>query len=557
MISLGAGETLIRQGDQNTDYFLLVSGRLRVFREQDGLRNPIGNVFPGEGVGEMALLLNEPRYATVMARLDCELVRFPQSTFLTLAGRDPMTFLNIARTVITRARGRLESDRKTEYPSVAILPLTPNIDTRRLARGLARKLEKFGPTLCADWEFAGNLDELENRVSFVVYAADLTQREWSRSCLLRADLVFLAVDITTPPDPGELEQEILSKVERSVLGRLDLLLIHPPAWRPQCGASVWLQRLSPTEFHHVRSGNDHDLGRIARITAGRANNMVLSGGGARAFAQIGAMRALKDFGVPVDRIGGTSMGAAVGAVVAFGDGFEELALRMRDLFLQRRPAKDWTLPFLSLLTGKKMESIAVDLFADWTIEDMPTRYFCLSSNLADGEIVEHFNGSLRLALRSTAAFPVVAPPLLRDGAPLIDGGILNNLPIDVMRNHFSGSVIAIDVSEDKPLIFDNRWDGRCPSGFEILKERLTGGGTNPGLPNILEILLRTATLASGRQARLAREQADLLLTPPVESFGFMDFDEFDRIVKSGYEYTAQLLQNLERSPEGLHKFRGE
>src|SRR5262249_36641916 len=153
------------------------------------------------------------------------------------------------------------------------------------------------------------------------------------------------------------------------------------------------------------------------------------------------------------------------------------------------------------------------------------RYFCLSSNLADGEVVEHLDGSLWMALRSTAAFPVVAPPLLRDGAPLVDGGILNNLPIDIMRKYFSGSVIAIDVSRDKPLIFDNRWDGRCPSGFEILKETLVGRGAKTGLPNIFEVLLRTATLSSGRQVRHARDQADLLLTPPVESFGFMDFDE--------------------------------
>jgi NTE family protein len=557
MISLRAGETLIRQGDQNTDYFLLVSGRLREFREQDGLLTLIGNVIPGEGVGEMALLSDEPRNTTVMARLDSELVRFAQSTFLTLASLDPMMLLHIARTVVARSQEQPSGDRLVEYPTIAVIPLTEAIDARRLARGIARKLEKFGPTFCADWEFAGNLDELEERVAFVVYVADSSHRDWSRSCLLRADLAVIAIEVTASGDASEFEREILAKLERSILGRLELLLVHPPAWRPQPGIAGWLERLRPNDFHHIRLGNEDDLARIGRIITRRANNIVLSGGGARAFSQIGAVRALKEFGIPIDRIGGTSMGAAVGAVLAFDDRFEEFAGRMRELFRQRRPAKDWTLPFLSLLSGKKMESIAVDLFDNWTIEDLPTRYFCLSSNLADGEIVEHLDGSLKLALRSTAALPVVAPPLLRDGMPLIDGGILNNLPIDVMRNHFSGSVIAIDVSMEKPLIFDSRWDQRCPSGFEILKERFARGGTNPGLPNIFEIMLRAANLASGRQARYARDQADLLLTPPVESFSIMDFDEFDRIVDTGYQYTVQLLRDLERSPEGLNKLRGE
>src|SRR6476620_620283 len=102
IISLRAGETLIKEGELSTDYFVLISGRLRAFKQDEDRLIPIGTVFPGEGVGEMSLFTGEPRFATVVARLDSELVRFPQSTFLVLANLSPLAMLNIVRTVIRR-----------------------------------------------------------------------------------------------------------------------------------------------------------------------------------------------------------------------------------------------------------------------------------------------------------------------------------------------------------------------------------------------------------------------------------------------------------------------
>ena len=146
--------------------------------------------------------------------------------------------------------------------------------------------------------------------------------------------------------------------------------------------------------------------------------------------------------------------------------------------------------------------------------------------------------------------------MLREGCFLVDGGVLNNLPIDVMRANFSGSVIAVDTSSDQPLTVDNYWNLKCPTGFEILKKRFAANGKNAGLPNILEVLLRTATLASHRQAKKARSQADLLISPPLEAFGVMNFDDFDEIVKIGYDYTVQLLQQMDTSTDLLKKLRG-
>src|SRR6187431_1486262 len=112
------------------------------------------------------------------------------------------------------------------------------------------------------------------------------------------------------------------------------------------------------------------------------------------------------------------------------------------MFRRRRPSREFTFPLVSFLSGKKMTSIAYDLFGSWRIEDLPTRFFCNSSDLGTGEVVEHFDGPVWIALRATAALPVAAPPLLKDNRTLVDGGVLNNLPIDIMRRHFSGKLLA-------------------------------------------------------------------------------------------------------------------
>ncbi len=553
MISLKAGDTLIRQDEESTDYFVLVSGRLRVFNEQDGRLTPIGVVLPGEGVGEMALLTNEPRMATVIARLDSEVVRFPQSTFLVLAGGQPLTVLNIARTVISRSMGRHTSNanRVSDYPSIAILPLTADIDTRLIAEKLTLELNKYGRSCAIDATFKGSLDELEERFEFVVYSAGAQPDSWARSCLLRADLVLLAASITGSAEPLQLESELLHSTDHNIVGRVDLLLLHPSRWHSDCGASRWIERLKPREFHHLRSDDGTDMARLARIIVGRANNLVLSGGGVRAFAQIGAVRALGEFGIPVDRIAGCSMGAAMGAMCALDDQFEERVRESRRLFLQRRPGRDFTLPLLSLMSGKKLTDIATNLFGASKIEDLPKRYFCVSSDLAAGEIVEHSTGLIWQALRATAAIPVIAPPLLRDGRFLVDGGVLNNLPIDIMRQRFSGNILAIDVSRPEPLVVDSRWEMKSPSGFEILRNGFGRARKRVGLPNIFEVLRRTITLASERQAQQARPQADLLFAPPVWMFRLTDFASFDRIVEIGYRYTIEALTDLEKNSGGF------
>jgi predicted acylesterase/phospholipase RssA len=569
MIRLKAGETLIRQGDTDSDYYVLISGRLAVFvRDGQGAVVARGRVSPGESVGEMALLLDEPRSATVVARLDSELVHFPHKGFLNLVNAHPNAAMAIARLTVRRLQGIYSSRQKKEsYPTIAVFSLTPGIDAGAIAHDLAAQLSTFGSSEIVkpgfaglnfsdapDFEQAARLTEVEERNLFTIYFATGGDDDWSRHCLQRSDLVLFCAGAGTEPKPGLESVAAFQQVDRNLVGRFDLLMVHAPDWNRQCGTQNWIARIAPVEHHHIRSGNRGDLARLGRIIAGTANNLVLSGGGAKSFAQLGALRAFAAAGIPIDRAGGSSMGAFVSALHCYNGSIDSLIRKTGEELKRHRPARDHTLPMISLLSGKRLLAVSTALCSDWIIEDLPLRFFCLSADLGDASQVEHFDGSVWTALRSSCALPGIAPPLLVGGRVLADGGILNNLPIDVMRRHFSGSTIAVDVAAYSQIRYGQKYEMQCPSGFEILRDKLNPFATKEPVPNILEILFRAATLSSQLHGQQSRETADLLITPPVQQFSVTDFDLFDELVEAGYRHTMSVLEATAKDPELKQKF---
>ena len=503
--------------------------------------------------------MNEPRSATVIAALDCELVRFSHQSFLNLVDRHPRASIAIARLTIRRLQDQYKRGKeKQTFSTIAVVPLSPSIDPQGLASAIARHLAPFGSAICVDPGFAGlnlvdapdyeqdaRLCEFESRHQFTVYPAIGFSTPWAQHCLQRSDLVLLAADATTGPVPELGAQFPSGEVNRDLTGRLDLLLMHGSEWNRSSATKDWIDRIVPTEHHHLRRGNNSDLGRLARIVAGTANNLVLSGGGARSFTEFGALRAFAEAGVPIDRIGGTSMGAFVGSLFSYHGDFEALIRQARDGFRRHRPAWDFTLPMLSVLSGKSLAAVALEICESWQIEDLPLRYFCISSDLGNAREVEHHSGPLWAALRATCALPALGPPMMMGGRVLVDGGVLNNLPVDVMTRHFSGNTLAMNVAVFNPMGYGPAYEMKCPSGFEILRNRLGFRSRAQQVPSIMEILQRSATLSSQARARLSVDKVDLLLTPPIEGFRVAAFHRFDELVEIGYRYTLEALAEAE------------
>jgi len=289
----------------------------------------------------------------------------------------------------------------------------------------------------------------------------------------------------------------------------------------------------------VRLGSDADAASAARRVTGRPITIVLSGGAARGFAHVGVLRALDEAGIPVDWVGGSSIGSVFAATSALDWDPARIYELARKAFVEENPLGDFTIPLVSLLSGRRLRRLVRQYFGG-DIEDLPIPYFCVSSHLDRGELTVHVRGPLWRAIRASVALPGVLPPAVIDGHLAIDGGILNNLPVDVMRERPVGRVIGVDLSARKERQVD--YD-EVPGPLEILRSRLLPFGTRKRAPGILSLMMKASLVASAAHSRAMHRQADLLLTPPVGSFGLLDVRSFDRIVAVGYEHARERLSS--------------
>jgi NTE family protein len=300
-------------------------------------------------------------------------------------------------------------------------------------------------------------------------------------------------------------------------------------------AKDWLNLNHVRRHHHVRSAAD--LSRLARLLTGRALAVVLSGGGARGFAHIGVMRALDAAKLPVDAIGATSIGAIVGAGWAAGWSHTELIERMRRAFVQQNPLGDYTLPFVSLVAGRRVGRLLRGEFGEHCIEDLPLPYFCVSANLSSGQLAVHRRGKLWLWLQASVAIPGVLPPVCTQKQIHVDGATINNLPVDVMRESLDGVILAVDAGADR--MFETTAEmSEVPPAWRMLPWLRH---QRPRL-NILQILLRSGMINSATATIAHRQLADLVLKPPLERIDLLDWKAFDRVVELGYRHASESLE---------------
>jgi predicted acylesterase/phospholipase RssA/CRP-like cAMP-binding protein len=567
-VHLKGGETLIRQGEQDTDYFHLVHGRLRVFVEnKDGIQRSVATIKPGQGVGEMSLIAGEPRTATVRAKVDSRLIRFGGETFRTLMMRRPEAAMEVIRTVVHRLRDEIhQTASKSTTSSIVILPISEGIEAEAFGDRFYVSLRKCAsacfvnrlPNIEAIRNSPDVMDELvhklEDEHQYVLFLADYRLSEWTRRCLLQADFVLLVGAVQANPEESQVEIDILRQPDRFMIERMELVLMHRSQFDLGAGVARWLaNRPGVVDFHHVRSQETRDFDKLARCISGTSNHLVLGGGGARGFAHIGVIKALTETGIPIDRIGGTSIGAVLAAQYAGLVDFEEWPKIIQRIFVKEKSGADYTLPFGSFLRGRRMHNAMIALFGEQQIEDLPTRFFCVSSDLGRAKMVVHTQGSLWRAVRASASVPIIGPPLYQDSTALIDGGLFNNLPTDIMKKRYNGSIVAVDVSEGRPLMIDQKWFDSTHSGWTLLFNKINPFAQTIELPHLWDVLHRTLTLYSTSVSEETRSIADMVIIPPVAGFSIAQFRAYEEIIKIGYRHTIEQLEKSDGAA-ALRKF---
>ncbi len=530
-ISLPGGRLLFEAGAPADAVYFVISGCLGAFGPDGEL---VGRIAAGESVGEMGLIVSRPRAATVRALRDSELATLSAGTFERVLLGHPEAILRLARLTVERLEDSAGSHERQMMPrTIALIPHDADAGLAANTGHLAAALSAFGRVDVVSRERAGShssqwFHEVESRNDFVVYAAEAGDTAWTRLCLRQADVVLLLARAEAPPGtwPALDWQDGAAR-------RAELVLTHRGGITAGA-AALWRASLPGVPCHHLRGPRDCE--RLARLLTGRAVGLVLSGGGARGFAHLGVVRALREHGVPIDLVGGTSMGGILAAGVAADWSDAELVERFRRCFVDTNPLADFTLPLVSLVAGRKVGRLLRRELGDIDIEDLPLPFFCVSSNLTSGRVAVHQQGPLWRWLRASVAIPGVLPPVFHGGEVYVDGGTMNNLPVDVMRAKGRGPVIGVDVGMDRAFTTDVEAT-EAPSVWNLFRGRQRGRRR----PNILQILWRSGMVNSTSATQLRRKQTDLLLTPALESLDLLDWKSFERAIDIGYRDACERL----------------
>jgi len=523
-VSLPPGSLLFDSGSTPDGVYLVASGRLGV--KTLGMARLTAEIERSELVGETAWLLKEQRSATVFALRDSELLLMPTGVLDAVAAESTNFSLALARLCARRMR---RSNRQEVAPKRArvfsIVPNSVELDVANLATRLVAEFTLAGRTELvwdarASTHTSGWFNAIEESNDYVVYVADPSASGWTRQCCRQADVILLAAPAVAAPKPWPAG---IAEAALARGARVELALLHDD--RIEAGAATrWLESSPVALHHHVVDAAD--LGRLARLLTRRGVGLVLSGGGARGFAHLGIIRALREARVPIDFVGGSSIGSIIAAGVAVGWSDDEMRLRYRRSFVDTNPVNDYTFPFVALTRGRKVTRLLEREYGDVLIEDLRQPFFCVSTNLTTGRALEHRDGRLADALRASVAIPGVMPPVYRGEDVLVDGAAINNLPVDIMQNHAPGLVIGSDVGADR---------------FAL------GRPGKRGI-NIFQILMHSGMVNGASSAAVQRELADVLLKPPLANVDLLNWRAFDRAIQAGYDYARLALDALPDIP---------
>ncbi len=571
-VELRPGKRLFEQGDPGDCMYFVVSGRLIGVRENGADRHVIAELGRGESIGEMGFFTGEPRSLGIYARRTSYLVRFLKPVFDRLSEVHPRAMLYITQLLIRRLQRAAGYTRELfERSNIVVVPISPGVQATEFTERLVEALQLHGNALYVSSarldEFIGvpgfaqtppdspldlaldaGLDDRESGYRYSVYECDLGDTAWTRRCIERADRVVLLGDATADPAVSPMERDLLGAQPDLSAARRTLVLLHPESTELPAGTRDWLAPRMLEGHHHLRRGRRADFARLARFLTGNAVGVVLGGGGARGFAHLGVIRALRETGIPIDLIGGTSMGALIAAQPAMGWDDATMRTANRSSFVDRKPVilRDYTMPVYSLVDSRRLDQNLIASYGDTRIEDFWMRYFCVSSNLTRAESMVHRQGPVWKAIRASIALPSVFHPVVEGTDLLVDGGVLNNLPGDVMRELGGGWVIAVDVSPARDL----EVRAALPSPWKVLLNWMNPFAKPIDLPNIVILMMRTTLLASVQKTEVVKKLVDLYIQPPVSRFGLMQFRALDAIAEAGYRHAKPILEDwIRQRPE--------
>ncbi|XP_053712052.1 patatin-like phospholipase domain-containing protein 6 isoform X2 [Synchiropus splendidus] len=609
-MAVEAGRSLYRQDDKSDCTYIVLNGRLRsVIRKANGKKELVGEYGRGDLIGVVEALTKQPRATTVHAVRDTELVKLPEGTLNNIKRRYPQVVTRLIHLLGQKILGNLQQGRgpfsgsalslpsmttspditnpASNLSTVAVLPVCDDVPINAFNLELSHALSAIGPTLLLtsdiirerlgasaldsihEYRLSGWLAQQEDINRIVLYQTDNSMTPWTQRCIRQADCILIVGLGEQEPTLGELEQMLENTAVRALK---QLVLLHKEdgpgpsrtvEWlnmRSWCSGHLHLKcprrvfsRRSPPKLREMyekvfeKTADRHsDFSRLARVLTGNSIALVLGGGGARGCSHVGVIKAMEEAGIPIDIVGGTSIGSFIGALYAdersavrTKQRAREWSKAMNSIF---KKVLDLTYPITSMFSGSAFNTSIYKVFEDKQAEDLWLPYFNVTTDITASAMRVHQDGCVWRYVRASASYTPYLPPLCdpKDGHLLVDGCYVNNVPADIARNMGAKTVIAIDVGSQDETDLCNYGDSL--SGWWLLWKRLNPWAEKVKVPDMAEIQSRLAYVSCVRQLEMVKKSAYCeYIRPPIDCFKTMDFGKFDEIHDVGFEHGKLLF----------------
>uniref|UniRef100_A0A915J0C8 Uncharacterized protein n=1 Tax=Romanomermis culicivorax TaxID=13658 RepID=A0A915J0C8_ROMCU len=524
------GRTLYRQKEKSDALYVVLHGRLRSL-------NPKTHVMEeycrGDIVGMAEVFSKEPRSSTVIAVRPTELSNLPEGLLNYIKHRYPTVLSQLIKLLgasVVKQKGRKTNSlsRFSNLNTIAITAISPDVPIDIFTYELHRCVSTLGTTShlsstsilrrCGRTSLKRHneshlmawLNQNEEKYQFVLYECDFEKTRWTRNCIRQADCILVVGLGTNKPSVGFVEKDF----DRSVRAQKSLVLLWPEETSSPSGTNEWLKipHFEKNSWCHIKLTNEvigrfrnraapspgqsmcmadsqngdlvdvmSDFSRLSRILAGKAVGVVFGGGGAKGAAHIGIMKAMREVAIPIDIVGGVSMGSFIGALLCKFRILERIMAKTKtffdDMCSKLMFIMDLTYNASARFTGAGFNASLQKALGESKIEDLWVQYFTLTTDLTMSEMRVHHTGSLWRYCRGSMTLAGWLPPMCdpRDGHLLVDGGYVNNLPADVMKELGVGTLIAIDVGSQDTRDLTNYGDKM--SGFWVLYRNMNPFGT--------------------------------------------------------------------------------
>lgn len=612
-MAVEAGRAVYRQGEKSDSTFIVLSGRLRsVIMKEDGKKELIGEYGRGDLIGVVEALTHQNRATTVHAVRDSELAKLPEGALSSIKRKFPQVVTRLihilGQKILQQVNGPLTGrslalhtpgskwdagNPASNLSTVTVLPVSEEVPLTAFTLELQHALIAIGPTLLLtsdiikqrlgaaaldsvhEYRLSSWLGQQEDIHRIVLYQTDYTLTPWTQRCIRQADCIIIVGTGEQDPAVGELERMLEGSAVRA---QKQLVLLHREDGPPPKGTVDWLNMRSwisrhlhlscPRRVFSKRSlpkllelyqrvfekpaDRHSDFSRLARVLTGNAIALILGGGGARGCSQVGVLRALCEAGIPVDLIGGTSIGSLMGALYAEDRSHSRMRMRAREWAMEMtsvfKKILDLTYPVVSMFSGAAFNSGISNVFKSKQIEDLWIPYFNITTDITASAMRVHTDGSLWRYVRASMSLSGYLPPLCdpKDGHLLMDGGYINNLPADVARSMGAKVVIAIDVGSRDETNLTNYGDSL--SGWWLLWKRFNPLAEKVKVLNMAEIQTRLAYVCCVRQLESVKNSDYCeYIRPPIDRYRTLEFGKFDEIAEVGYQHGKTVFDVWRRS----------